>query len=306
MNEILNKLIESEVLTEETKKELTESIQLTINEAVRAATKETEDKVRAELTAQYLADFEKLVEAVDVKTEEHLKTELTELKEDIQNFRDVETEYAERLVEARAEMANQIKADMETLVDNLDAFLTERLEEEFKELREDIDETKKLAFGKKIFESYAAEFKNAFLNEDETYNSLKETQTELENTRKALTESKKLLESVKRDQKMAKLLESLQGRPKEIMEALLKNAPTEKLEESYNKYIGRVIHESIDATAQKETVVQKDTAVLAESVKNGESKVVSGNTEDVFGLLDSTQKILSENETARLRKLVSY
>ena len=101
MNEILKKLFESEVLTEETKKELTESIQSTINEAVENAKKEAEDKVRGELTTQYLADFEKLVEAVDVKTEEHLKAELAELKEDIQNFRDLETEHAERLVEAR-------------------------------------------------------------------------------------------------------------------------------------------------------------------------------------------------------------
>lgn len=306
MNDVLKKLFESEVLTDETKKELTESIQATISEAVETAKKETEDKVRAELTAQYLTDFEKLVEAVDVKTEEHLKTELSELKEDIQNFRDVETEYAERLVEAREEMAGQLKADMETLVDNLDAFLTERLEEEFKELREDIEETKKLAFGKKIFETYAAEFKNAFLNEDETYNSLKETQTELENTRKALNESKKILESVKREQKMTKLLEVLQGRPKEIMEALLKNTPTEKLEESYNKYIGRVLHESVETTEQKETASEKNAAVLAESVKSGDSKVVSGNTEDVFHTLDKPEKILSENETTRLRKLISY
>ncbi len=305
MNEILKKLFESEVLTEETKKELTESIQSTINEAVENAKKEAEDKVRGELTTQYLADFEKLVEAVDVKTEEHLKSELAELKEDIQNFRDLETEHAERLVEARQEMANQLKEDMEQLVDNLDAFLTERLEDEFKELRKDIEETKKLAFGKKIFESYAAEFKNRFLNEDETYNTLKETQTELENTRKSLQESKKLLESVKREQKLTKILEVLQGRPKEIMEALLKNTPTERLDEAYSKYIGRVLHESVEPTTEQKETGNKP-AVLAESVKSGDSKVITGNTEDVFGKLDKSQKVLQESDVERLKKLVNY
>ena len=123
MNELLKKLLENEVLAEDTKAELTaafESFEAELTETVRA---ETEATVKAELTEQWVKDREVLVEAIDSKVGEFLDRELGELKEDVSRFRDLEAEYAKKLVEQRAIMAEELKDDMSTLIDQIDQFL---------------------------------------------------------------------------------------------------------------------------------------------------------------------------------------
>ncbi len=48
-----------------------------------------------------------------------LKEDYQELKDDIEKFRDLETEYASKIVEAKREMALTVKNDMSTLVETL-------------------------------------------------------------------------------------------------------------------------------------------------------------------------------------------
>ena len=69
---------------------------------------------------------------------------------------------------------------MQELVDNLDVFLEMRLNEEFTELRESIEEVRKDQFGRKIFEAYSNEYRNKYLKEDTVTSQLEEAKTELE------------------------------------------------------------------------------------------------------------------------------
>jgi hypothetical protein len=100
--EILQNLLENDILNDETKDELEKAIQSQISEAVEAAVedakKETEVAVRTELAEQFVTDKEALVEALDTKTQQFLESELAELKDDVDNFRDLEVEYAEKIV----------------------------------------------------------------------------------------------------------------------------------------------------------------------------------------------------------------
>lgn len=261
MDELLKKLTESEVLNEETKDAIKEAFDAKIKEIKEAA----ETEVRVQLTEQFEDEKAKLVEALDTKTEEFLSEEMKELKEDIENFRDLEAEYAERLIEEKEQMAKTLQSDMEELIDNLDKFVTECLEEEFTEFENDIEEVKKLNFGKEIFESIASHYEKNFLNEDATALKLKEAEEKLAATEQKLTEATKTLSVTTRTQKMNEVLSDLSGRPREVMEAILKSFPTEKLDEAYNKYIPRVLHESAvdDDSSEKEDA--KKSTVLAES-----------------------------------------
>jgi len=162
MNELLQKLLEAEILTEETKKDLEEAFTAARDEAITAAKDEAAADVRADLTEQWVAEKDTLVEAIDTKVGELLEQEIEELKEDIERFRDLEAEYAEKLVEAKAAMADELKADLGDLVEKIDAFLEMRLQAEIEELKEDITVVRKNQFGKKVFEAFVEEFMSEF------------------------------------------------------------------------------------------------------------------------------------------------
>lgn len=258
MDELLKKLLESEVLNEETTKELQEAFQGKIDEAIAAAKKETAADVRAELTEQWVAERDQLVEAVDSKVTEFLTDELAELKEDLESFRDLEAEYAEKVVEAKAAMSDELQSDLGELVEKIDAFLEIRIGSEMDELREDLEEVRKNDFGRTIFEAFAQEYMDSYSDDESAEASLRETEARLTDTEAALEESEAARSELERIAKMDEILAPLSGRQKEVMEAILNNVPTERLDEGFETFIGRVIRET-DETSEKES------KVLAES-----------------------------------------
>lgn len=305
MDELLESLLSSEVLKEDTKEQIRAEFNKLIETATVEARAKAEVEVRAELKERFEQEREQLIEAIDTKTTEFLAKELAELREDIERFRDLEAEYAEKLVEERKKIAEGVKNDMAQLVDTLDVFIEKQLEKEFEELRESIEEVKRNRLGMRIFEAMQNEVK-ALMVDDGTEAALAEAKSELENTRKALTESLEALEKAKREMKMNEVLGPLQGRSREVMEAILKNTPTERLEEAYNTYITRVLHESA-----KEVKSEKDrdqqSSVLAES---GDASMSKGENTGVLVTGDTKPKAQEVTEshnvnqaTVRLRKL---
>lgn len=302
MNEVLKKLFESELLNDDSKKELTEAFQTALNEAIEQAKQETEVMVRAELTEQFVKEKDAIIEALDTKTEQFLHEHLEELEEDIASFRDLEAEYAERLVEERKQIAETVKHDMAELIEQLDQFTTKCLQEEFAELEESIKEVRKQRFGMEIYEAIEKTFETKFTDTNETLNKLREAQEELEATKKQLVEASKSFEAVKREQKMNEVLEPLNGLSREIMETILKTAPTEKLEETYEKFIGRVLHDA-SKKSEKESA---EAPVLAEGenkeiVTEG-TKIATGDTEPKV-IKEDKSTGLSEETIKRIQKL---
>lgn len=311
MKELLEKLLSSELLTEEVKTELAEAIQKTISEQVEAQVAEKTDALVVEYAAQFAADREALVEALDTKVEEMLQEQLGELADDIAAFRDLEVEMAAKLVEEKAAIAEAVERDMEKLVERLDSFLELRLSEEVDELKESIDEVRKINFGRKIYEAYQAEFaqfEQADNGVDALQAKLDEAQAELAKRDAALSEAQKTITESARKEKLEGVLASLQGRPREIMEAILTPVSTDKLEETYEKFIGRVLHESATKNSEKESVTPAvDAPVLAEG-EDQESKdkltegtvTLTGNSEDQPEA--NTQKVeLSESAKTAMR-----
>ncbi len=304
MEELLKKLLETEVLNEETKVELEAAIKTQLDEAVEAAKAEATADIRAELTEQWVTERDALIEAVDAKVTEFLAAEISELKEDIDRFRDLEAEHAEKLVEAKAQMADELKGDLGELVEKIDAFLEIRLTSELEELREDIDDQKKNDFGRRIFEAVADEFKSLYSDEESAEASLRETETRLEDTAKALEESERRVAKMEREQKLDEVLSPLDGRQREVMGAILKSVDTKNLEEGYNTFIGRVLRETEgDAKEKEETVLAESETKTTEELK--ETTVAkSGDTvlTEEEKAADEEHK-LSADKLANLRKL---
>lgn len=307
MDELLQKLLEAEVLSPETKKELETGFKTQMDETVKTAKAEAAADVRAELTETWVKEREALIEAIDTKVGEFLEEELGELREDVERFRDLEAEYAEKLVEAKAAMGDELKGDLRELVEKLDAFLEIRLAAEFEELREDIQEQKKNQLGRRIFEAVQAEFAAEYADEESSQASLRETESRLADTEQALEESERKRAIIERRVKLEEVLAPLAGRQREVMEAILKNVDTEQLEEGYKTFIGRVIRESNeDANSEKEG------KVLAEGAKEdddsqekdlSEGQIKTGDDEGVITEGENDEDSARANRLAKLRHL---
>lgn len=296
MEELLQQLVENELLTEETQKELTEAISKQIEEAKEAAIveakAEVEAQVRVDLQEQYQADREALIEALDTKVEEYLKEELEELRDDIERFRDLEVEYAEKIEEAKAELAEVLKGDLEELVETIDQFLDMVVESEMKELREDLENVQKLQFGKEVYEAFEGIFSRKFIDENGLENDLKEKEERLNDIADQLEESSKELEKMRRDKKMTEVLSSLHGRSRDVMEAVLRNIPTNKLDEAYDHYIPKVLNESSES--EDDAIVESEkehakSSVLAEGDDSAKAETLKENVVVATGDTESQQ-----------------
>lgn len=274
MDELLKKLLSNEVLTEETKKELEGAFKQRIDEEITRARNDAKAEVTAELNEKWISERDTLIEALDAKVSEVLSDELKELREDIERFRDLEAEHAEKLVEAKSEMAGGLKKDMDALIEKLDKFLEVRLNKELTELREDIEEQRKKKFGQRVFEAFVDEFKKYYAADDSVEGKLNETESRLGDALEALEQSEQKVAQLERSKKMEEVLKPLSGRAKEVMEAVLKSVDTLMLEDAYTTYVGRVLKDvdtSVKATDTKKTS-EKETPVLAEEEKKGDNK----------------------------------
>jgi hypothetical protein len=73
---------------------------------------------------------------------------------------------------------------------------------------------------------------------------------------------------------MNDILSPLSGRPREVMEAILRNVDTENLEQGYKTFIGRVLREASDDNAGGTKTQQKEDKVLAEGEKKDKKDVL--------------------------------
>jgi hypothetical protein len=278
MDEILQKLLESELLSEDVKAEISQKWQLVV-EAKMAELKESALlEVRAELAEQWTKERDALVESLEKFVDEQITEELNELKSDIERFRDLEAEYAGKIVAEKAEMAVKVQEDLDQLVDKIDSFFEIRLTEEFEELKEDIEVVKQNHFGRQIFEAFVNEFSKSFVDEESIQAQLQIAESKLEDAGKKIAKLEADKKGMLRESKMAEVLKPLSGSKREQMSFILQNVETAKLEEAYNQFIGRVLKEEKQEPAAATQVISegKDTKVVTgEQIDEGKKEVAA-------------------------------
>ena len=232
---------------------------------------EVSGEVRLELAEQWASERDELIGKVDTFVAEALTNELQELRGDIERFRDLEAEYAEKLVEEKHKLAAEVATELDGLVDKIDAFFEMRLAAEMEELKEDLEVVKQNDFGRKIFEAFAQTYGQSYVDEDAIQSKLVVAESKLADAEKALADREAKLSAMIREAKMEQVLAPLSGKKREQMAMVLKSVETARLQESYNYFIGRILKE--DAAPQQalsESVV--DTKKT--TVKTGETGAV--------------------------------
>ena len=235
---------------------------------VQAETLDKLQKFVVKALSEEIAEFHKDKQAVvetRVKLVKEGKEQLTKLKD----------RFAER----------SSKLVKESVVKNLNNELTQ--------LKEDIEQARQNNFGRKLFETFAAEFATSHLNENE---DMKKLQTEVAEVKKQLDESNKeinekstLVESkdaeirkindrIVRDQKLNEMMSPLTKEQQTVMQDLLENVITDKLDATFNKYLPAVLKNDIKAESKDK--------VLTESKEVTGNKTETANAEDEGNIIE--------------------
>jgi len=198
-----------------------------------------------------------------------LAKEIKEFHEDKKGV--VETK-VKLVAEAKKQMAKMKEAFITRSAKVVESAVNKKLAEELSSLKEDITAARTVNFGKKIFEAFASEYQNSYLNEkSETSKLMKvvdETALKLKDAEKAIEEKQAVIESkdaeskrqadlMERKEKMAEMLKPLGKEKSEVMSQLLESVSTAKLESSFNKYLPHVMADK--------AVTKEGAKVLSES-----------------------------------------
>lgn len=298
MDEILQKLLSSELLSEDAKAEISSQWTAAVETYKQTVREEVTGEVRAEIAEMWATEKDALVEKVDSFVAGKLAEEIEELKADIERFRDLEAEYAEKIVEEKHAMAEQLSQELDQLVDKMDAFFELRLSEEFQELREDLEVVKQNEFGRKIFEAFATEFGRSYVDEDSIQSKLSAAVAKLADAEKTIGKLEEAQAKMVREAKLEKILAPLNGKKREQMAFVLQNVETARLEEAYNHFIGRVLKEEA-APAAAASAAKPEEKTAAQALTESATVVVTGEE-----LSEAQSKPAAQGDKfAHLRKL---
>jgi hypothetical protein len=217
---------------------------------------------------------------------EQLTKELNEFHEDKRSL----VEAKVKMIKEGKEVINQTKRDfVNKAAEKVNSVLENTIKNELTTLREDIQTAKENTFGRKIFETFAAEFMTSYLNEGTEVaklNKVVETlSSEVEDKNKAIADKEvQLAESAKaariaadtaeRKQIMQEMMAPLSKDHKEIMGALLESVKTDKLQSAFNKYLPSVLKE--DAKPQTKKVLSESTSEVTGNKALNEAEAENG------------------------------
>lgn len=114
MEKFLDQLLNSDLLTEDSKEELRESFKTVLSEAQEQARNEA----REELAEQYKEDRSRLLEALDKMARESITSHLTEFKEDVDRLHAAKAKAAKAIAEADTRAVKKVKATIAVLEEN--------------------------------------------------------------------------------------------------------------------------------------------------------------------------------------------
>jgi len=273
-------------------KMVTEGLKSEIEQVVAERTKLEEDRVSfnakipkfegfmATKLAEELAERNEDRKAQSVTLEKLQSFVVNALAEEIAEFHKDKQSVVETKVKLVAEGKKQIESLKTKFIDRASTLVqktvTENLNNELTQLKEDIKQARQNNFGRQLFETFAAEFATSHLNENadikDLQNKVKDAEAKLAESTTAITEKSALVESkeaeirrikdrIARDSMLSQMMAPLNKDQKDVMNSLLESVQTTRLDVTFNKYLPAVLKND----------TKKTNKVLAET------KEVTGN-----------------------------
>lgn len=231
---------------------------------------------------------------------------LKQLAEEIREFRQDKKSLVEQKVKMVAEGKAKLQETKAQFIKRaatiIESNIEKTLRSEMSQFKDDIRVARENEFGRKMFESFAAEFMTSYLNEGTEIKKMQKVVESITAEKQALQESIKksrvLVESMnsklnasqdlfERQKVMNELLSPLSKDKAGVMKELLESVQTKNLQGAYNKYLPSVLNE---ATSRKPAPkAQLNEATL--TAKTGDRAGVAQSDESSDS--SDLQKILS-------------
>jgi hypothetical protein len=264
-----NQLAEMKVKLAQQKQQVSEVMKKFVTTQLAAEVKELhEDQV---VMANKFGKLEQFVV-------EALAQEITEFMQDKRDLAETKV----RLVREGREEIKKVKQQfVERAAKMVESVVTQNLNSEITALKEDIEAARRADFGRKLFEAFAAEYSSSYLNEkSETAKLLKVIDLKdlaMQEAAEAVVKAEQILESkeaeirtLKESQErkaiMSELLAPLNKEQKEIMSELMETVKTEKLNESFDKYLPSVINGNGGKAPQKKQALVEAKEITGNKV----------------------------------------
>lgn len=222
---------------------------------------------------------------------EALAQEIAEFHTDKQDLAETKVRLVREGKQAFAKIKEQFVRRAAELVEST---VENTLRSEITQLKEDIETARRNDFGRKLFEAFSSEYQTSYLNEkSETSKLLKvidmkemaiaQAKNDAAQARQILEskekEIKALVESKQRQELMHELLAPLAKDQKAIMSELLESVKTEKLNESFGKYLPAVV---AGETPQKRKALVEAKEITGNKIPNSVSS--SENDNNIFDI----------------------
>ena len=241
---------------------------------------------------------------------------LRQLTEEIGEFEEDKKLLEQRRVQLETQAKQKIQETQKAFIKKasriVEDTMMKSMNTEMTRLKEDLKVARENNFGRRIFESFAAEYMSSYLAEGSEIRSLQKTLTE---AKKAIAESQSKLElkekelsaatrkihlaegRAERSRILNELLGPLSKSQRTVMGNLLESVKTEKLNESFKRYLPTVLKE----TNGKTTALQ-GKKVLNENETKEKAKTVAVTGDRANRLADET-KDNNDQGVIELRKL---
>lgn len=197
---------------------------------------------------------------------EALAQEITEFYKDKKDLAETKVRVVREGREHLAKVKEQFIKKSAKLVEEA---VNKNLKKEIVSLKEDIETARRVDFGRRLFEAFAAEYQTSYLNEKseaaKLQKEINQKESIINEAAKAVAEAEKLIERKEAEIRMLKesaeraaimqdLLAPLSADQKSVMSDLMVNVKTSKLTESFEKYLPTVI--SNKPTSRKPMLVE--------------------------------------------------
>jgi hypothetical protein len=237
MKDILAKLFESQVLSEEARAQLETGIM----EALQAASDQATLDAQATVAKQWALERTALIEAVEAKVTAAIEPEVAVLRETIQQFQTMKVDLGKRYIAREKELAENVRNDMTQLVNDLDSFMADTVAKHLAETKSTLKKIHEDNFGRRIYKAFVREFSEKHADMSAITNEMTQLRKKLEESVGENSALRSKLDDGARKAKVKELLTPLQGETRKVMEAVLASVPTEKLDESYKMFLTRVL-----------------------------------------------------------------
>jgi len=221
---------------------------------------------------------------------EALAQEITEFMQDKRDLAETKV----RLVREGREEIKKVKQEFVTRAAKMvESVVTTGLRSEITTLKEDIEAARRADFGRKLFEAFAHEYQSSYLNEkSETAKLLKVIDLKdmaMKEAAEAVVKAEQLLESKEaqirtlkesqtRKQIMSELLGPLNSEQKAIMSELMETVKTERLNESFEKYLPSVLN---GKAPQKKQALVEAKEITGNKISNNQNSSGSADIYDI-------------------------